>query len=151
MTAGAPAHAADLDAGRHKAEPCKTCHGPDGNATTPGIPSLAGQPAIFTHWQLIKFRDGRRKDPQMSAFAASLSDADMADLAAYYAAQPSRPRPSPTDPEKVAIGGRPGAQHPPAPPPPPRPGRPRQKPRPPRPDPTHPPEVASGFQAPAAR
>ena len=111
VTGGAPAHGADLDAGRHKAEPCKTCHGPDGNATTPGIPSLAGQPAIFTHWQLIKFREGRRKDPQMSAFAASLSDADMADLAAYYAAQPPRPRPSPTDPEKVAIGGRLAEQH----------------------------------------
>jgi cytochrome c553 len=111
VTAGAPAHAADPDAGRQKAEPCKACHGPDGNATTPGIPSIAGQPAIFTHWQLIKFRDGRRKDPQMSPFAANLSDADMADLAAYYAAQPPRPRPSPTDPEKVAIGRRLADQH----------------------------------------
>jgi len=47
----------------------KACHGADGNADVPGTPSLAGQPVYFTHWQLIKFRDGRRKDPQMSSFA----------------------------------------------------------------------------------
>src|SRR5438876_736021 len=81
-TAGAPASAADLLAGQQKAESCGRCHGLDGNATIPGIPSLAGQPAFFTHWQLIKFRDGRRKDPQMAPFAANLSDADMGDLAA---------------------------------------------------------------------
>ena len=64
------------------------CHGRDGNSTLPAVPSLAGQPVFYTHWQLILFRDQRRKDPQMSPVAASLSDADMADLAAYYAAQP---------------------------------------------------------------
>jgi cytochrome c553 len=104
--AGVPAGAADLDAGRRKAEPCGSCHGPDGNATLPGIPSLAGQPDLYTHWQLLKFRDGRRKDPQMSPFAANLSDTDMADLAAYYATQRPRPRPAATDPAKVAIGQR---------------------------------------------
>jgi cytochrome c553 len=52
--AGAPAPAADLEAGRRKAEACGACHGPDGNATTPGTPSLAGQPVYFTHWQPIK-------------------------------------------------------------------------------------------------
>ena len=71
--AGAPAQAADLEAGRRLAEPCARCHGADGNATLPGTPSLAGQPAWFTHWALIKFRDGRRKDPLMSPFAANLS------------------------------------------------------------------------------
>jgi cytochrome c553 len=59
---------------------------------------------MFTHWQLIKFRDGRRKNEQMSPFAQNLSDADMADLAAYYAAQTPRARPATTDPEKVAAG-----------------------------------------------
>src|SRR5262249_28738389 len=62
------AQAADLEAGRQKAAPCAACHGSEGNATIPGTPSLAGQPVYFTHWQLIKFRDGRRKDPQMSPF-----------------------------------------------------------------------------------
>lgn len=102
--------AADLEAGRRKAEPCAVCHGPDGNATTPGMPSLAGQPAMFTHWQLIKYRDGRRRDPQMSPLAERLSDADMADLAAFYAAQRPVVRPAALDPEKVTLG-RQLAQH----------------------------------------
>ena len=71
-----------------------------------GTPSLAGQPAWFTHWTLFKFRDGRRKDPVMSPFAANLSDGEMADLAAYYAAQRPRPRPAGVDPAKLADGKR---------------------------------------------
>lgn len=106
VTIVAPARAADLEAGKRKAEPCAACHGADGNATILGTPSLAGQPVFFTHWQLIKYRDGRRKDAQMSPFAKNLTDADMADLAAYYAAQRPRPRPATTDPAKVAEGKR---------------------------------------------
>jgi len=105
-TVGAPAHAADVEAGRRKAEACGACHGADGNATIPGTPSLSGQPVYFTHWQLIKYRDGRRKDPQMSPVAKNLSDTDMADLAAYYAAQRALPRPATTDPAKVTEGKR---------------------------------------------
>lgn len=105
-TIGAPASGADLEAGRRKAEPCAACHGRDGNSTIPGTPSLAGQPVYFTHWQLIKYRDGRRKDPQMSPFAQNLSDADMADLAAYYEAQRPRQRPAKIDPAKVAAGSQ---------------------------------------------
>jgi cytochrome c553 len=101
---GAGAEAADVEAGRHKSAPCAVCHGTDGNATIPGTPSLAGQPTFFTHWQLIKFRDGRRRDEQMSPFAQSLSDQDMADLAAFYAAQPPKARGSAVDPAKVAAG-----------------------------------------------
>ena len=100
----ARASAADPEAGRRKSEPCAACHGPDGNATIPGTPSLAGQPNFFTHWQLIKFRDGRRKDAQMSPFAANLTDDDMADLAAFYAAQKPRARQSAVDPVKAAAG-----------------------------------------------
>jgi len=98
------ASAADVEAGRRKAAPCAACHGADGNATVPGTPSLAGQPAYFTHWQLLKYRDGRRRDAQMSPFAQNLSDVDMADLAAFYAAQPPRARGSAVDPAKVAAG-----------------------------------------------
>jgi cytochrome c553 len=98
------AEAADVEAGRRKSEPCVACHGADGNATIPGTPSLAGPPAFFTHWQLIKYRDGRRQDPQMSPFAQNLGDADMADLAAFYAAQRPRPRGSAVDPTQVASG-----------------------------------------------
>jgi cytochrome c553 len=99
---------ADVDAGRAKAKVCAACHGPDGNAKIPGTPTLAGQPSMFTHWQLIKYRDGRRKDPQMSPFAAKLSDEDMADLAAFYAAQTSVQRPATLDSQKVADGQKAG-------------------------------------------
>src|SRR4029078_10533973 len=85
---------ADVEAGRRKSEPCAACHGPDGNAVIPGTPSLAGQPTFFTHRQLLKLRDGRRRDEQMSPFAASLTDDDMGDLAAFYAAQKPPPRAS---------------------------------------------------------
>jgi cytochrome c553 len=105
------APAADVEAGRRKAEACAPCHGPDGNATIPGTPSLAGQPSMYTHWQLIKFRDGRRKDPNMSPFAEKLDDADMADLAAYFQAQIPRPRQATTDPAKVAAGKELAATH----------------------------------------
>jgi cytochrome c553 len=111
VATAAPTRAADPEAGRHKAEPCKSCHGADGNSTIPGTPSLAGQPTFFTHWQLIKYRDRRRKDPQMSPFAANLSDADMADLAAFYAAQRPLPRPAATDSSKVATGRQLAEQH----------------------------------------
>ena len=103
-TAVSPVGAQDLEAGRRKAEPCGACHGADGNATLVGTPSLAAQPAWFTHWTLIKFRDGRRKDPVMSPFATNLTDADMADLSAYYAAQPARRRPQVVDAAKAASG-----------------------------------------------
>jgi len=95
VTAGAPfAPAADVEAGRRKAGPCGACHGPTGTSSIPGVPSLAGQPATYLHWQLILDRDGRRRDAQMTALAAPLTDTDMADLAVWYASQtPVRPRP----------------------------------------------------------
>lgn len=111
LLAVAAAPGADLEAGRRKAQVCAACHGPDGNATVPGTPSLAGQPVFFTHWQLIKYRDGRRKDPQMSPLAEKMDDADMADLAAFYAAQPPRARLPATDAARVAAGQRLAEQH----------------------------------------
>ena len=87
---------ADVAEGRKKSAACAACHGPDGNATHPAMPSLAGQPVFYTHWQMVLFRDGRRRDPQMSPFAANLTEADIADLAAYYATQQPSARPAPT-------------------------------------------------------
>ena len=59
---------------------------------------------MYTHWQLIKFRDGRRKNDQMTQFVAKLTDADMADLAAFYATQPATRRSAKLDPQKVEDG-----------------------------------------------
>ena len=61
-SASAPAPGADVESGRKKAERCAACHGTNGNATIPGTPSLAGMPVFYTHWQLIMYRDGRRRD-----------------------------------------------------------------------------------------
>jgi cytochrome c553 len=103
-----PGRAADVEAGRRKAGPCAACHGADGNATQPLVPSLAGQPPFYTHWQLLLFRDRRRQDPQMSPFAAALGDADIADLAAYYATvkPAARPPAGGGSPETMSAGRR---------------------------------------------
>lgn len=104
VAAAAPGAAGDVEAGRRKAERCAACHGADGNTATPGTPSLAGLPAFYTHWQLIMFRDGRRRDPQMTHFVQDLTDADLGDLAAYYAAQAARGRPAKIDPSRTEAG-----------------------------------------------
>src|SRR6516164_8945735 len=81
------ARAADAEAGRKKAEVCVACHGESGNSTNPAVPSLAAQPAQFISMELFQFREGNRKDAQMTPMAANLSNADMNDLAAYFSAQ----------------------------------------------------------------
>ena len=68
------------------------------------MPSIAGQPTMYTHWQLIKFRDGRRKNDQMTQFVVKLTDEDMADLAAFYAGQKPVRRTAKVDPQKVEDG-----------------------------------------------
>ncbi len=101
----APANAADIEAGRRKAEPCFACHGPTGNSTDPSIPSIAGQPAQFISTQLYFFREGNRKNAQMSALAANLKNADLNDLAVFFSAQKAAP-PKDLAPEKVEAGKR---------------------------------------------
>jgi cytochrome c553 len=95
---------ADLEAGRQKAQVCVACHGPAGNSTNPVMPSLAGQPAQFISTELFQFREGNRKDPQMTPMAANLSNADMNDLAAYFSAQKPEPSAHKTDPANAAAG-----------------------------------------------
>jgi cytochrome c553 len=78
------AGAADAEAGKQKAVLCEACHGPEGNSIIPANPSIAGQPGQFITTALFFFREGNRKDPQMSPIAAPLSNAEMNDLAAYF-------------------------------------------------------------------
>jgi cytochrome c553 len=96
--------AADLDAGRGKSAVCVPCHGMDGNSTNPAVPSLAGQPPLYTYYQLLQFREGQRADPQMSPVVVGLSDADMQDMAAYYAAQTPVAPSGTGDPERLEAG-----------------------------------------------
>jgi len=100
------ADAADINAGRQKAQTCIACHGPDGNSVNPAVPSLAGQPNQFIETQLVMFREGNRKDPQMSPLAANLTNADVNDLAAYFSTQTRAPLAHTTAPDKVAAGRR---------------------------------------------
>lgn len=76
--------AADPDSGKQKAQLCAACHGPDGNSTNPAWPSLAGQNPEYLIKQLRDFKSGARKNAQMTPMAAPLSDADMADIAAWF-------------------------------------------------------------------
>lgn len=71
--------------GAKKAALCAACHGPKGISINPLWPSIAGQHAPYLEKQIIAFRDGARSEPTMAAFVTTLSDADAADLAAYYA------------------------------------------------------------------
>ncbi len=78
--------AQDAAAGRAKAQACAVCHGQLGVSVTPDAPNLAGQPAIYLAAQLRAYRSGVRKHEVMAVMAKPLSDGDIADLAAWYAA-----------------------------------------------------------------
>jgi cytochrome c553 len=97
---------AGAEEGRVKAAVCVACHGPDGNSAIPGIPSLSSQPKQFIVNALFMFREGNRKDAQMSPFAAKLTNADLNDLAAYFSAQKPAAPSGKTDAEKIAAGTR---------------------------------------------
>lgn len=80
-----PALAGDPAAGRAKAAACKTCHGLDGVARIPIAPHIAGESEVYLETQLKAFRSGKRTHEIMSVIAKDLSDADISDLAAWYA------------------------------------------------------------------
>ncbi len=103
--------AADPDAGGEKAELCAACHGPGGNSANPAVPSLAGQPAQFIATQLFQFREGNRKDPQMTPVAAGLSNADMNALAAYFSRQKLAAPARAGDPARATAAARLTEQH----------------------------------------
>lgn len=87
LTGGAQA-AGDAAAGQAKSALCASCHGPDGNSVNPIWPSLAGQDAGYLAKQLYDFKTAKRTDPIMAGMAMAVQDADVENLAAYYAAQP---------------------------------------------------------------
>jgi cytochrome c553 len=76
--------AADIEAGKAKAATCAACHGPAGISAVGMWPNLAGQQEDYLAKQLKAFRDGTRSEPSMSPMAKPLTDADIANLAAYY-------------------------------------------------------------------
>lgn len=96
--------AGDAAAGEAKAQVCVQCHGPGGHSENPEFPSLAGQPPLYVQYQLIQFREERRKDPRMSPFAAKLTDGDMKDIAAYFSQQAPSPAKGEPDAAKAEAG-----------------------------------------------
>ena len=80
------------------AQLCSACHGADGVAVAPIYPSLAGQHQDYLVRALGEYKRGGRKNPVMTGFAASLKDAEIALISAYYARQTpalkTEPRPA---------------------------------------------------------
>ena len=85
---------------------CAACHGSEGNSTNPAMPSLAGQPAQAIALQLFQFRQGSRKDPQMTPIAANLTNAEINELAKYFSTQKPAAPSHKTSPETAVAGKR---------------------------------------------
>jgi cytochrome c553 len=82
-TTGAAEAAGDAAAGKTKSAVCAGCHGDRGQGVAPN-PALAGKPEADQVKALKDYKSGGRANPLMNGIAASLSDQDMEDLAAYY-------------------------------------------------------------------
>ena len=84
---GAPA--GDVAKGREKIQMCQGCHGIEGWRTAfpevYRVPRIGGQHEAYLVKALQQYRSGERSHPSMRGIAATLSDQDIADLAAYYA------------------------------------------------------------------
>jgi cytochrome c553 len=72
------------------AQRCDRCHGVNGNSTDPRTPALAAQRQDYLERVLVAYKKGDRKSSQMAAMSHSLSEEDIAGLAAYYARQKGR-------------------------------------------------------------
>lgn len=77
----------DADVGKSQSTACGACHGADGNSAAPAFPKLAGQGAPYLLKQMRDIRDGARPVPTMAGQLDGKSDQDLANLAAFYAAQ----------------------------------------------------------------
>ena len=81
--------AGDPAKGREKTQMCRGCHGIEGWRTAfpevYRVPLIAGQHEAYLVKALQQYKSGERMHPSMRGIAATLSEQDMADLAAYYA------------------------------------------------------------------
>ena len=85
---GTASAAGDVARGKNKSTTCQACHGPDGNSPVPTFPIIAGQHRDYLLQSLKSYRaGGERNNAIMQAIVLPLSEQDMEDLAAYYAAQ----------------------------------------------------------------
>ena len=99
MLGCAMAHAADVAAGKAKAEICAGCHGDNGISQAENIPSLAGQPDQFIQWQLVFLRAGSRKNEQMQPIVDAITNEDIRNLGAYFSSLTPPKAPQDDDPD----------------------------------------------------
>ena len=78
----------DPEKGKQLSTSCVGCHGAEGMSPNPMWPSTAGQDAAYTYKQLKDYKDRTRDNAIMMGMVMALSDQDMADISAFYAAQP---------------------------------------------------------------
>lgn len=82
----------DLEKGQATAtQVCAACHAADGSRGDPANPMLTGQHADYLVKQLAEFKGGKRANPIMAGMAGMLSEADMKNVAAFYASKPAAP------------------------------------------------------------
>jgi len=84
----------DPAVGEEKSQVCAACHEKDGNSLVPVWPKIAGQLERYLAKELKAYRSGEkggRPDPTMAGMTQSLTDRDIADLAAYFAKQSMKP------------------------------------------------------------
>ena len=87
-----PAAKADLAKGQAlSAQVCAACHTADGSRGAPANPILQGQHADYLVKQLTEFKAGKRESAVMNGFAGALSEADMKNVAAFYASKSAQP------------------------------------------------------------
>jgi cytochrome c553 len=86
-----PSAKPDLAKGQATAAVCSACHTVDGSRGAPANPILAGQHPEYLVKQLQEFKSGKRKNAVMAGFAATLSEEDMRNVAAFYASKSAKP------------------------------------------------------------
>lgn len=77
-----------IERGKEKSTTCTACHGESGISALPNWPTLAGQHEDYLQQAMTQYKLGSRTDPVMAGQVLNLSEDDIEDLAAYYAAQP---------------------------------------------------------------
>lgn len=88
MSMAVAAEKGNAAAGATKSKPCAACHGAEGDKTIDGqYPRLAGQYADYLLRSLHEYKNGHRDNAIMAGFVKELTAQDLADLAAFYAAQ----------------------------------------------------------------
>jgi len=93
-----------VSAGKAAAAGCAGCHGDAGVSKTPGMPSLAGLDPKYIVAAISAYKSGQRKNDMMKALVSALGEADMNNIALFYATQ--KPRKAQTPAQGNASAGK---------------------------------------------